>query len=125
MASRRAKLHKRLTYRCAGAVNLAAHTAFWETFTWQAGPVCVKCEGPWGQVQVWAASEAEGRRVIGAAGALAGWAPLSDPRFEVVASEVRSSRYGRSATMVLRFQRGLPCVSSRMGPSGAPNWDRE
>lgn len=121
--SRRARLEKMLTYRSNGPVELSAHTAHWTGFTWEAGPVRVKCWGPWGEVQVWASSRGEADRVIGHAAAIAGWDVLNDPRFDFEEVTVTAERYGRVAPMGLRYQKGLPCVSSRIGPSGGPNWD--
>lgn len=112
-----------MTYRCAAPVSLAQHTAHWESFSWMSGPVRTKCFGPWGEVQVWAASEPEGRRVILHAAALSGWDVERDPRFHFESVHVQAQRYGRVTRMGLRYVRGLPCVSSRPGPDGAPNWD--
>jgi hypothetical protein len=123
VASNRKRLQKQLTYRCKGSVNLAAHTAAWDGYTWQAGPVQVRCVGPWGAPWVLAASESVGKAVLRKAGALAGW-DVDDPnQFEWVVATVGGGRIGRSGTMGLRRIRGLPCVSSRDGSSGAPNWD--
>jgi len=123
VASNRKRLQKQLTYRSNGPVNLAAHTAAWDGFTWQAGPVQVRSVGPGGAPQVYAASEAEGKAVLRKAAGLAGW-NIDDPaQFEWVVATVSGGHIGRSGTMGLRRIRGLPCVSSRNGSAGAPNWD--
>jgi hypothetical protein len=121
--SNRKRLQKQLTYRVQGSVNLAEQTAHWQGFTWSAGPVQVISDGVWGRIQVWASSEAEGKRVIRHAASVAGVDPDDTEQAEWWVRTVNDPRYGRPADMGLRYIRGLPCVSSRQGPSGAPNWD--
>jgi hypothetical protein len=121
--SNRKRLQKRLTYRSQVAVSLAAHTAHWTDFNWTAGPVQVISDGVWGRIQIWAVSEAEGKRVIRHAAVLCGVDPDDPQQCEWSVRTVTDSRYGRVCSMGLRYIRGLPCVSSRDGPSGAPNWD--
>jgi hypothetical protein len=121
--SNRRKLQKRLTYRVQGAVNLANQTAHWDGFTWSSGPWQVISDGVWGRIQVWASSPNEGKRVIRHAAAVAGVDPDDTAQAVWVVNEVTDPRYGAVRTMGLRRIRGLPCVSSRNGPSGAPNWD--
>lgn len=121
--SNRKRLQKQLTYRVQGGVNLAAHTAHWEGFTWTSGSAQTISEGVWGRIQVWASSFGEGQRVIRHAAALANIDPDDPDQANWLFNQVTDPRYGASRTMGLRRIRGLPCVSSRKGPSGAPNWD--
>jgi hypothetical protein len=114
-------LRKRLTYRSQIPVDLLEHSEHWATFIWQSGPVQVRSYGPWGQIQVWAASEAEGKRVIRHAAAISGFDPDTDPAAEWVVSSVGPGRIGRVAPMrVIQGQDGI-MVTSREGPSGLPN----
>lgn len=121
--SNRRKLQKQLTYRAQSGVDLGAHTAHWEGFTWTSGPWMVISDGRWGKIQVWASSEAEGKRVVRHAGAVADFDPDDETQATWDVRLVTDSRYGAERVMGLRRIRGLPCVSSRNGPSGAPNWD--
>ena len=89
---------KRLSYRALGVVDLAAHTEFWRGYEWQAGPWVVRCIGAWGEVQVWAASEPEGRRVATDALTLGGWPLPAIEGAEWIVSVSQSGRLGRPGT---------------------------
>lgn len=118
-----AYLRKTMTYRDQTGTKEEDHVSHWADFVWYAGPVIVTSHGmPWGVVQVWAESEAEGKRVIGHAAAIAGIDVNSQQhRWEV--SSPRSRRYGKAGTMsVERDMTGTPCVSKRAGASGRPDW---
>jgi len=112
-------LTKKLTYRDATGRDRAFHAAHWRGFTWQAGSTIVSASGPWGQVQVWAASEAEGRRVIAHA-ADAGGLDLTGPSVVWLVHSAAGTTRGRTATMKTRetFQ-GVE-VTKRSGPAGTP-----
>ena len=112
-------LRKRLRYLDQTASHPDVHVAHWEHFVWQAGPVIVAHRGAaWGDVQVWAASIGEGKRVIRHAGLVAG-VPVDDVG-EFLVSGSSDTRYGRSGTMRVEVRRGLLGVSKRPSPSGLP-----
>jgi hypothetical protein len=120
VAAPRRLLRKRLSYRDQTGKPVAAHAAHWADFVWTAGPVIVASVGPWGTVQCWAASEAEGKRVIRHAAAIAGFDPDANPEAEWIVSQAPAGRLGRVAQMrVLPTLEGIG-VSKRQGPSGPP-----
>ncbi len=123
MPTRTRLLEKRLTYRDRTGGSVADHVAHWDGFQWQAGPVMVFAYGQFGQIQVWAASEAEGRRVVLHALAAGGWAddPAEGVEWEVAAAT--GGRNGRTGTMEVMQTRRGPAISKRNGPSGPPNLD--
>lgn len=118
--SNRPRLTKRLNYRDLSGASQAAHLAHWLDFQWEGGPVQVRCAGPWGQPQVYAASEAEGRRVLEHAAAIAGWdlSPGGPAQWDV--AQVTDGRIGKTGTFRVMYRNGVPRVSKRNGPSGAP-----
>jgi hypothetical protein len=113
-------LRKRFRYRDQTGASLEAHTDHWRGFIWEAGPVCVIHKGaPWGVPQVWAATAAEGQRVIRHAGAIAGVDPDAVGQWIITSSS--SSRYGKPGTMAPRdLGRGMIAVTKRDGPNGLP-----
>ena len=113
------RLRKQFRYRSKSSLDLAQRSAYWEYFQWQSGDVVVRHEGAWwGNPQVWAASEEEGKRVIRFAAGEAGLDP--DQVGEWTISSSRSPRYGMSGTMKIQLYKGFPWVSSR-GGSSYPN----
>lgn len=113
-------VRKILQYRDQSGASQEQHRQHWSNFRWNTGPVIVAAEGPWGCCQVWAASEAEGRRVIRHAAAIGGWDPDDDPQGRWIVTASSSSRYGRRAEVGVKVRRGVAWVSKRDGPSGAP-----
>lgn len=113
------KRRKRITYRDLAGRSLEAHANHWRGFTFTGGPWKVEARGPFGAPQVWASSEAEGRRVIGHCGAIAGW-NLSAPNVEWTVVRISDQRLGKGGTFRVSVKRGLLMVSKRDGPSGAP-----
>lgn len=111
-------LRKRLSYRDMGGGDLESHTAGWIGFQWQAGPVQVLSVGKWGKVQVYASSEAEGKRVIQHAAGLAGYDIAGDPTHEWVVGEHSGGRIGRSGTMAVKQLPGGVAVRIREGSDG-------
>ena len=113
-------LRKVLRYRDQVGATLEEHTEHWRGFEWQAGPVCVIHKGaPWGVPQVWAASAAEGKRVLRHAGVIAGVAV--DQVGQWVVTGTLDPRYGRTGTMLVKGLRdGAISVTKREGPSGLP-----
>ena len=118
--SLRRPLRKVLRYRDRSGRPASFHADHWRDFVWQAGPVIVVASGDWGDMKVWAVSEAEGRRVIGHAAA-AGGITLSGPQgAEWLVTTCRDSRFGKTGTMkTWDTPRGIK-VSKRLGPRGAP-----
>jgi hypothetical protein len=113
-------LRKVFRYRDQSGASLEAHTEHWREFEWDAGPVCVIHKGaPWGVPQIWAASAAEGKRVIRHAGAIAGIDPDQDGEWIVTGS--LDPRYGRTGRMLVKGLRdGAISVTKRDGPSALP-----
>lgn len=113
-------LRKQFRYRDQSGASLEAHTEHWRGFTWEAGPVCVIHKGAaWGVPQVWAASAAEGKRVIRHAGTIAGIDPDQDGQWVVTGT--LNPRYGRPGTMAVKVLRGgYLSVTKRDGPDGLP-----
>jgi hypothetical protein len=115
MGDRRRALRKKLSYRLP--VSVMGETAtllemqdHWRGFTWETGPViCGWNSEEWPQVQVWASSQAEGRRVVLHALDHMG-APETDGEWQYVT--VTDPRYGRIA------QVRATIVSARQGPHG-------
>jgi hypothetical protein len=115
MPGPRTVLEKKLSYRLpvdemGESAALLAMQDHWRDFTWETGPVVVKwLSASWPQVQVWASSEAEGRRVVRHA--------LSHMQAPETAGEwqyatVTDSRYGRITSVRATI------VSARHGPHG-------
>ena len=115
-------LRKVLRYRDQTAAPLEDHLAHWESFAWDAGPVIVISKNlSWGTPQVWAASVAEGKRVLSHAAQVAG-VDLTDPQHEWVVTGSNDPRYGRTGRMRLDTRRGkFMRVTKRPGPSGLPS----
>ena len=111
---------KELMYRSFLPVNLAAHAAHWDGFTWRTGPWVVRCIGDWGRIQVWAESIAEGKRVIRHAASISGWDPDDPSQGTWSTHRVVSPRYGRQLLVQTATKEGVPVVTSRVGPSGLP-----
>ena len=113
-------LRKVFRYRDQSGASLEAHTEHWRGFEWQAGPVCVIHKGaPWGVPQVWAASAAEGKRVIRHAAEIAGIDP--DEVGEWVVTGSLDPRYGRTGTMLVKgLTDGSISVTKREGANGLP-----
>jgi len=115
MSNRRRALEKKLSYRLpidvmGESAALLAMQDHWRDFTWETGPViCGWNSDEWPQVQVWASSEAEGRRVV--RHALAHMqAPESAGEWQY--ATVTDIRYGRITSVRATI------VSARQGPHG-------
>ena len=114
-------LRKLLRYRDQTGADVCNHANHWDGFEWDAGPVCVISKGlRWGEPQVWAASAAEGRRVIAHAAAIAG-VDLSDPKHRWTVTHSKDPRYGQAGRMVTKMlEWHTISVSKRPGPSATP-----
>ena len=111
----RRALEKKLSYRLPVATMgedaaLASMRNHWSGFAWQTGPVVVKwLSDDWPQVEVWAISEAEGRRVVNHALLHMG---ANESQGEWQIATVTNPRYGKIATVRAMV------VSARNGPHG-------
>jgi hypothetical protein len=111
---------KRLCYRDQTGASREAHAAHWDGFEFDGGPVIVACVGDWGTLQVWAASEAEGRRVIQHAASIANL-PVDDPEeAEWVVTTSSNPRFGKPGRFRVATCYGLPVVTKRRGSDGYP-----
>ena len=115
MGDRQRALRKKLSYRLpvgsmgesAALLSMQEH---WRGYTWETGPWVVKwLSDDWPQVQVWASSEAEGRRVVSHALAHMG-APVNAGEWQY--AYVSDERFGRVT------QVRATIVSARQGPHG-------
>ena len=111
---------KRLTYRAQVPVSQQTHAAHWRGFTWEAGSAIVSYVGFWGEIQVWASSESEGRRVIGHACAIAGIPTTGEQAGEWIVTEATGGRNGRPGTFQTAQIGGATVVTARDGPNGSP-----
>lgn len=108
---------KRLGYRVQGSTSQASAAAHWSGFSFTGGNVQVIYKGPWGQIQVWASSESEGRRVIGHACAHAGIS-TSDPEGDWQVATPAGGRWRQGVRYRVKMKYGLPVVTARPGPEG-------
>lgn len=120
MTGRPRRLRKRLRYRDQLGRSQEAHALHWEGFEWDAGAVIVAAVGSWGTAQVWAASEAEGKRVIRHAAAIGGFNPDGEEGAEWIVTAPSGGRVGRSGRMRTAERLNLPAVTKRQGSSGSP-----
>ena len=110
------RLRKQFRYRSKSSLDIAQRSAYWEHFQWQSGDFVVRHEGAWwGNPQVWASSEEEGKRVIRFAAGEAGLDPDQVGEWKI--SRSSSPRYGMSGTMKIQLYKGFPWISSRGGAS--------
>jgi hypothetical protein len=114
---------KRLGYRDQGGASQAQHVAHWEGFTFEGGPWRVVLSGRWGQPQVWAASAAEGKRVLLHAAAIAGYNPSADPTATWEVVEITNGRHPAGKVFGVRQTAYGPQVSKREGPEGFPDYE--
>lgn len=115
------RLRKALRYRDQSGKTLEEHRDHWAAFEWDSGPWKVQSTGlTWGRPEVWASSEAEGKRVLAHAASIAG-VDLSSPDHKWNVSEVTNTRYG--PVMRMRTHRdvnGRLWVSTRDDSNGLP-----
>lgn len=110
---------RRLSYRCPGGTSLESASAHWRGFSYSHGNTQVIYRGPWGQMQVWAAGESEGRRVIAHACSHAN-IDINDPFGRWSVNEVSGGRFGGGGTCRVAEQDGRALVTVRNGPDGLP-----
>ena len=115
-------LRKLFRYRSDSSRSNEELRAYWNNFTWNAGSTIVVHKGyHWGTPKVWAASEAEGKRVIGFAAAESGFDPNLEGEWVVTSSD--NSRYGMTGKMFRSIKYGDYWLTSRNGPSELP-WQK-
>jgi hypothetical protein len=105
----RSPIRKRLSYRCLVTPTLEELSAHWEGFTWDTGAVQVRLTSKlFGEYQVWATDEDEGRRVIRHALSMSGF----NEEDGIWSMNVTTNpRYGVAATVLADHG------SARIGPS--------
>ena len=114
-----ARLRKRLRYRAINGFGLGELIDYWKDFEWESGPIRVRHSGSsWGIVEVWASSEAEGKRVILHAAGEAGIDPDQVGRWTSRSSD--SSRLGVSDTMKVDTTGGYYWITARDGSDNRP-----
>ena len=111
---------KQFSYRDRLGRSQQEHALHWEGFVFQAGPVIVTARGDWGDCQVWAASEAEGKRMIRHGLVFGGFDPDDPQQGEWLVTRSRSPRFGQPGRYVPLVERYGVRVSKRDGPSGPP-----
>jgi hypothetical protein len=109
--------HRHLSYRIQGSGTVQGAAAHWQGFSYQHGPYQTTYWGPWGRMQVWAASAAEGRRVLEHACAHAGIDP-NDPDGSWRTHKVQGARFQGSRRWKVAERDGVPLVTARGGPDG-------
>ena len=115
----KSRLRKRLRYRSSSGIGLGELVDYWKDFTFTGGPIRVRHVGSsWGTVEVWAASEAEGKRVILHAAGEAGIDPNQVGRWSTRRSN--SSRLGVSLEMRVDTTGGYYWITERDGSDGRP-----
>lgn len=110
---------KQFTYADRNGHSQDAHARHWLGFTFQAGPVMVKAIGIWGECQVWAASEEEGKRMIRHGLTFGGFNP-DDPIQGHWETKVARGRNGQPGAFGVDVTRYGALVSKRQGPNGQP-----
>lgn len=115
----KSRLRKRFRYRSITGNDLGAVVDHWKDFVFEGGPYRVRwIGGTWGAPEVWAASEAEGKRVIQHAAAEAGFDPFENGRWSTRVSS--STRRGVPGTMRVDTTKGFYWITARDGSSERP-----
>ena len=112
-------LRKRFSYRSKSGKDLGQVIDHWKDFQFDAGGAIVRHRGSsLGSLEVWAASVAEGKRVILHAFGEAGVDPNQNG--EWTTSSCDSSRYGLSGRMKVQTKGGYWWITDRKGASMRP-----
>ena len=115
----KSRLRKRFRYRSVSGNDLGAVVDHWKDFSFEGGPYRVRwIGGSWGTVEVWAASEAEGKRVIQHAAAEAGFDPFENGRWSTRATS--SARLGVRGAMRVDTTGGYYWITARDGSDQRP-----
>lgn len=119
------KLRKKFTYRDISGRTAQQIKDDWQHYHYLAGPYVCKWHGRWGQVQVWAKDEYDGRRMLRRALTIGGWSEEDMARGVFTCKRANSERNGRFVTMRVAEGRGMIGVSKRPGPNGSPSFAEE
>ena len=115
----KSRLRKRFRYRAVSGNDLSAVIDHWKDFSFEAGPYRVRwVGGAWRSPEIWAATEAEGQRVIEHAAVEAGVSPLEGGRWSTRLSG--STRQGVPGTMKIDTTGGYYWITARDGSSERP-----
>lgn len=115
----KSRLRKRFRYLSVSGNDVGTVVDHWKDFTWESGPYRVRWIGKsWRTPEVWAATEAEGQRVIQHAAREAGFSPLEDGRWSTRVSS--SARLGVSGQMSVDVTGGYYWITARDGSSNRP-----
>jgi hypothetical protein len=115
----KSRLRKRFRYRSVSGNDLSAVVDHWKDFTWQGGPYRVRWVGnTWRTPEVWAASEAEGQRVIQHAAREAGFDPLEGGEWRTRVSS--STRLGVQSSLKVDTTGGYYWITARDGSDQRP-----
>ena len=115
----KSRLRKRFRYRSVSGNDLGAVVDHWKDFSFEGGPYRVRwVGGSWRSPEIWAASEAEGQRVIQHAAQEAGVSPLEGGRWSTRLSG--SGRQGVPGTMRVDTTKGFYWITARDGSSERP-----
>ena len=115
----KSRLRKRFRYRSISGNDLSAVVDHWKDFTWEGGPYRVRWVGnTWRTPEVWAASEAEGQRVILHAAREAGFDPLEGGEWRTRLSS--SPRLGVPSSLKVDTTGGYYWITARDGSDQRP-----
>ena len=115
----KSRLRKRFRYRSVSGNDLGAVVDHWKDFSFTGGPYRVRWSGgAWGTVEVWAATENEGKRLIRHAAAEAGFDPFKTGRWSTRLSS--STRLGVPLTMSVDTTGGYYWITARDGSDNRP-----
>lgn len=115
----KSRLRKRIRYRSVSGNDLGALVDYWKDFSYEGGPTRVRWTGgAWGTVEVWASTEAEGKRVIQHAAGEAGFDPFETGHWSVRVSS--SSRLGVRGTVRVDTTGGYYWITDRDGSDQRP-----
>ena len=115
----KSRLRKRFRYFSMSGNDLGAVVDHWKDFTFEGGPYRVRWIGEsWRTPEVWAASEAEGKRLILHAAREAGFDSLEGGRWRTRVSS--STRLGVSAFFRVDTTRGFYWITARDGSNQRP-----
>lgn len=115
----KSRLRKRFRYRCLSGNDENALVDHWKDFSFEGGPHRVRWTGPtWRSPEVWAATPAEGKRVVQHAADEAGVGPLEAGGWSTRLSG--SGRQGVPGTMRVDTTGGYYWITARDGSDARP-----
>ena len=115
----KSRLRKRFKYLSISGNDLETVVNHWRDFTWEGGPYRVRWIGrTWRTPEVWAATEAEGKRVIQHAAREAGFDPLEGGEWRTRISS--STRLGVYCSLSVDTTGGYYWITARDGSDQRP-----